>query len=226
MRKVNPIFADDANMTKIILIRHGETDWNRDKIYRGRIDIELNERGIEQASTLGETLKDVELEAIYSSPLKRAYKTAQIIARSHKLEVESEEGFIDFDYGKWIGLSQDEVRARFPDLYKRWRFEPSIVKIPEGESLDSVAERGIVALKDISAKHQGGIVAIVSHRVVNKVLLCAILDLDNSHFWNIKQDNCAMNIFEYSKDENPIVHLINDTCHLRRIRDIFITADF
>ena len=103
-------------MTEIILIRHGETEWNVEEVFRGRIDIELNQNGIKQAKLLAEYLSKRKIDAIYSSPLQRAVKTAEIIAGYHKLNVGIAPGLIDFDFGEWQGLSLQEVRDRFKFL--------------------------------------------------------------------------------------------------------------
>jgi len=183
-------------MTEIILVRHGETEWNVEEIFRGRIDIELNETGIKQAELLAEYLSNVKIEAIYSSPLKRALKTAEMIANYHQLEVEIALGLIDFNYGKWQGLPHQEVRDKYKRLYTEWINSPDQVTIPGGESLNDVRKRAIGVVDEVIAKYKGTVV-LVSHRVVNKVLICALLGLDNSHFWNIRQDTCGITTFTY-----------------------------
>ncbi len=183
-------------MTEIILARHGETEWNVEEVFRGRIDVKLNDTGIKQAELLGEYLGDLKIDAIYSSPLKRALKTAEIIAGYHKLGVEIAPGLIDFDYGKWQGLLHQEVKAKYKELYAEWINSPDKVKMPAGESLNDVKARVIGVLDKVIAKYDGTIV-LVSHRVVNKVLICALLGLDNSHFWHIKQDTGGITTFIY-----------------------------
>jgi len=103
-------------MTKILLIRHGDTDWNVEEIFRGRADIELNETGIKQAELLAKHLADEKIVAIYSSPLKRALRTAEIIAGSHHMNVIPAQELIDFDYGAWQGLSHDTVKEKYQTL--------------------------------------------------------------------------------------------------------------
>ena len=99
-------------MTEILLIRHGETEWNAAELFRGRADIPLNENGLRQAGLLSEYLKDKQIDAIYSSPLGRARKTAEIISGRHGLEVMSSGGLIDIDFGEWQGLAHREVNNR------------------------------------------------------------------------------------------------------------------
>ncbi len=186
-------------MTEIILARHGDTEWNVNEVFRGRIDIELNKTGIKQAELLAEYLSSTKIQAIYSSPLKRAVKTAETIADYHKLDIEIAPGLIDFNYGKWQGLSHQEVKDKYKELYAEWISNPEQVKIPAGESLDDVRKRAMSAVGDVIARYEGSVV-LVAHRVVNKVLICALLGLDNSHFWNIRQDTCGITTFNYENE--------------------------
>ena len=202
-------------MTEIILVRHGETEWNVEEIFRGRIDIELNETGMKQAELLAEYLSHLKLEAIYSSPLKRALKTAEIIADYHKLGVEIAPGLIDFNYGEWQGLPHQEVKDKYKELYARWINSPEKIKIPAGESLNDARERAVDVVNNAVARYEGTI-ALVSHRVVNKVLICALLGLDNSYFWNIKQDTGAVTTFTY-QNERFILTEHNNTSYLKPI---------
>lgn len=202
-------------MTEIRLVRHGETEWNVGEIFRGRIDIDLNETGIKQAGQLAEYLSKVKIDAIFSSPLKRALKTAEIIADYHKLETAIAPGLIDFDYGQWQGLPHQEVKEKYEELYAEWVNHPDRVKMPAGESLEDVRKRATGVVANIIARY-GGRIVLVSHRVVNKVLICALLGLDNSHFWNIKQDTGGMTTFTYENNQF-ILTRHNDTSYLEPI---------
>jgi broad specificity phosphatase PhoE len=202
-------------MTEIILVRHGETEWNVGEIFRGRIDIELNETGIKQAELLAEYLSKQKIDAIYSSPLKRALRTAEIIAGYHNLNVDIATGLFDFNYGKWQGLSHQEVKDKYKELYTTWIYHPDQIKMPAGESLDDVRKRAMSVVTNIITRYKGTVV-LVSHRVVNKVLICALLGLDNSHFWNIKQDTCGITTFTY-ENEQFILTKHNDTSYLEPI---------
>ena len=204
-------------MVKVILIRHGETDWNKEQIFRGRIDVALNEVGLAQARSVQATLKDVQINAIYSSPLSRALETARVVGEGRNCEIRIEEGFIDIDFGRWQGLSHQKVKEDYKDLYEMWLSKPQMVTFPEGESLEEVQKRSMKALEKVIKKHPEETLAIISHRVLNKVLLCSILGLELSHFWYIKQDTCALNRFEY-KDDKYYLTLLNDTCHLKRVK--------
>ena len=203
-------------MTEIILARHGETEWNITEVFRGRIDVELNETGIEQAGLLAEYLREVKIEAIYSSPLKRALRTAEIIAGYHRLEVKTAFGLIDLDFGKWQGLPRQEVKDKYGELYADWIKHPDRVKIPDGESLNAVRQRASGVVAQVTARHEGTVV-MISHRVVNKVLICALLGLDNSHFWNIRLDTCGITTFIY-ENERFILTEHNNTSFLKPIQ--------
>jgi broad specificity phosphatase PhoE len=203
-------------MVKVILVRHGETDWNRREIFRGRADVELNQKGREQANALAGAVEGIQIDAVYSSPLRRAVETAEAIAEPHGITVEMERDFTDFDYGVWQGLPHEEVRRRYPGLYKDWVERPYTVRMEGGESLRMVRRRAMRALTAVIERHEGEAVAIVAHRVVNKVVLCAVLGLDNSNFWRILQDTCALNVFEWAEGRY-IMRALNDTCHLPHV---------
>jgi len=203
-------------MTEILLARHGDTEWNVTEVFRGRIDIELNETGMKQAELLAEHLSDMKIDAVYSSPLKRALKTAEIVAGYHKLDVEVAPGLIDFNYGEWQGLPHQEVKNRYKELYAEWVKNPHQIKMPAGESLAEVRERAIGVVDNIIARYTGTVV-LVSHRVVNKVLICALLGLDNSHFWNIRLDTCGITTFTY-ENEQFILTKHNDTSYLKPVQ--------
>jgi len=204
-------------MTRVYLVRHGTTEWNREEIFRGRVDCGLNETGRAEARSVATYFERVNLEGIYTSPLARAAETAAVIAVGRGLEVVSDPAFIDLDFGEWQGHPLKEVREKYPELYRAWRERPREVTFPGGENLDQVRERAWEGLLKVVREHPDRTVVIVSHRVITKVLICAALGLDNSHFWQIKQDTTAINCLEYARGIF-IVSLLNDTCHLKSIQ--------
>jgi broad specificity phosphatase PhoE len=206
-------------------VRHGRTGWNKEQIFRGTKDVPLDGVGREEALMVGERLKGEGLRAVYSSPLSRAKETAEAVARFHSLEVQVMAGLNDLNFGEWEGQSLEEVKKQFPDLYGRWLQEPHRVIFPKGEGLNAVSSRAMKVVEEISERHPQETVALVSHRVVLKVLICALLGLDNSHFWNIGQDTTAVNCFHY-KNSRWVVALLNDTCHLKGVGEEKGKVDF
>jgi broad specificity phosphatase PhoE len=210
-------------MTELILARHGETAWNVEKIFRGRVDANLDDVGVRQAELLGKYLSNWQLEAIYSSPLRRALDTANMVARYQKAGVTTAEGLTDLDYGEWQSLPEREVKMLYPALLNEWHISPHKVIMPGGESLEDVRTRAVEAVNGILPKHQGNVL-VVSHRVVIKVLVCHLLGLDNSHFWNIRQDVCGITAFDYG-DGRFVLTRHNDTSHLQELPKSLL-ADF
>ena len=205
-----------TKMTEIILARHGETAWNVAEVFRGRVSVGLNETGLKQAALLAEYLSNLEIEALYSSPLPRALQTAEAVAERCGLKVNVESRLTDFDFGQWQGLPHQEVREKYGELYLLWENSPEQIRMPGGESLSDVRERAIPVVDDLIGKHAGRVV-LVSHRVVNKVLICALLGLENSHFWNIRQDTCGITDFIYERGRF-ILTKHNDTSCLKPLR--------
>jgi broad specificity phosphatase PhoE len=203
-------------MTTLFLVRHGRTGWNKEQIFRGHKDVPLDEVGREEALLVGERLKEEGIKGVYSSPLSRAKETAEAIAQFHNVEVQCMAGLTDLNFGEWEGQSLEEVKKRYPDLYKQWQGAPHKVIFPGGEGLAAVSSRAMEAVKEIIERYPQEAVALVSHRVVLKVLICALLGLDNSHFWNIAQDTTAINCFHH-RNGTWICNFLNDTCHLKGV---------
>jgi len=212
-------------MTSIYLVRHGQTAWNKEEIFRGRTDIPLDETGRRQAELAGEYLKGMEIDGIYSSPLSRAWETAQKIAQLHHLKVQPLQGILDMSFGNWEGHAHQEIQKNDKETYRMWREEPHLVRLPGGESLDDIRARAMASLEEVIQNHPGKIVVLVSHRVVNKVLICGILGLGNSHFWQIAQDTTAINLIQY-KNGKYILSLMNETCHLKVLKEDRQKIDF
>ena len=204
-------------MLRMILVRHGQTKWNAGSAsgehFRGRLDIELNATGLAQARAVADRLADLDISAVYASPLQRAVHTARPIAEARRLVVEPFQGLLDIDYGQWGGRSFDEVAAQWPELYRQWRTAPHLVQIPEGESLADVRERVVAGLQEILGRHDQEIVVLVGHQVVNKVLICVMLGLEDGAFWRVRQDTCCINRFDHDGSGFTVLTL-NEVCHL------------
>jgi broad specificity phosphatase PhoE len=210
-------------MTRIILVRHGNTPWNKDKIFRGSKDIPLDDIGREEAWAVAEWLKDETIHAAYTSPLSRARDTAIAIARHHELQVIDLPGLADLSYGDWEGLPLKEVKVRYADLYRQWETAPHTVCFPKGESLEVLRTRALAGVEEAVQRHADQTVMLMAHRAVNKVLIAAFLGLDNSHFWRIGQDTTAVNRFDLADKVTQVgkvwnIVSINDTCHLRGVK--------
>jgi len=203
-------------LTRFVLVRHGQTEWNRVERFRGRADLALDDTGIRQAEAAAERLSRWQIAALYSSPLRRALMTAQILASQLRLAVQPLEGLMDIDFGHWQGLSPQEAAAQDSDLYKKWLERPHEVRFPHGESLEDVQHRITAAIESLVQNHSEQTVVLGAHNVVCRVLLCVVLGLDNSHFWQLGQDVGAINVFEFG-DGKPVLSLLNDTCHLKHL---------
>jgi alpha-ribazole phosphatase/probable phosphoglycerate mutase len=211
--------------TTILLIRHGETAWNRGKIFRGIYDIPLNENGRIQASHLAKTLASRHIDTAYTSPLSRAQETAQIVLEPHGIEAAIHDGLKDFNYGQWTGLEDEEVARKWPDEHAHWTTTPHEIRPPNGNTLQEVFDRAFNAVEEIAQKHAGQTVALFAHRVVNKLLVLGMLTLGLERFPFIRQDNCCMSEFERT-EKGYIVISVNDTSHIRQAGTELLETDF
>lgn len=201
--------------THFILVRHGQTEWNRNERFRGRADIPLNETGVAQAQKVAARLAEEKIDAVYSSPLQRAIKTAQPTAETHHLAVEPLEGLNDLDVGALEGLTVEEAKQSFPEAVEKWLTAPGHVKFPKGESLKTVRARVDKMLIDLIAKHPDQTIVLVSHKVTSGVILCHVIGLDLDSFWNIYLDNASISRFETRSGGGYVVTLVDETSHLR-----------
>ena len=159
--------------TTIVLVRHGETDWNRERRFQGHADTPLNEAGRLQARELAELLRDEGASAIYTSPLRRASETARIVAEQLGLEARELEPLREIDVGDWQGLTVDEVRARFPELAEvAWH-----AGWPNGETYEELAARVIPALHEVARRHAGERVLGITHAGPLRAALAAATGL-------------------------------------------------
>jgi len=200
-------------VTRVIIVRHGRTEWNRIERFRGRADIALDEVGKKQAQAAANRIKSWPVSAIYSSPLRRALTTAEIIGDALQLDVQPTPGIIDIDYGEWQGLSVEDVSAKNGELYSQWIENPDEIQFPGGERFGDARDRVARTVDDLILKHPKETFVLVSHKVICQILILSLLKLESSHFWQIEQDVCTMNLFEV-RGGIPSAFFINDTCHL------------
>ncbi|MHC4598009.1 MAG: histidine phosphatase family protein [Planctomycetota bacterium] len=201
---------------RFILVRHGETEWNREDRMRGWLDVALNDRGRRQADAVGKALASENLVAVYTSPLQRTVETARALARPHGLEPIPYEPIKDFHFGDWEGNRRDEIKATWADLYRVYENDPGSFQAPGGESLQHLHERVLAGLNELADRHEGETVGLSSHAVTCQIALLAIQGLGPDRYWNIKQGNCAINCF-HRGNIGWVIEKINDTCHLTGI---------
>lgn len=201
---------------ELLLIRHGETDQNRDFIFRGRYDVRLNATGIAQADATAEALKDNVFEAVYSSPLKRAFVTARRIAMPHGIEARIVDDFIDINYGTWQGRKEEEVKALYPREYAKWSRGVGRMKFRRGESTRKAWKRTISGLREVLFTHGTGCVIIVSHRIPIKMMTAYLLGRKLADIGDVKHDPCAISSFEVRRRDYRAIKL-NDSSHLAKL---------
>jgi len=200
-------------MTKVILVRHGQTLWNLVMKYQGHCDVALTEKGVEQAMLAAQRLSKENIAAVYASDLDRALKTAECIAQKHNLSVTAIPELKEINFGEWEGLTYEGANSQWTEAMSKLFTHPDEVIIPGGERFQEVKERATRALDKIVANHPDQTIVVVSHGGTIRTLLCAALTIHLNHLWKIKQDNTAINVLEYH-DGEVMVSLVNDVHHL------------
>lgn len=212
-------------MTRIYLLRHGATAFNRARPYRlqgRRHDPPLDELGIAQATAAAGVLArlDASLAAVYSSPLARALETARLVAGPHGLSPIALPDLIEAELGRWEGRTWEEIAESEPEDYRRFLANPGTVPYPEGESFEEVRRRAGPALLRAAAAHVGRPIAVVGHNVVNRAILAGLLGLPIDLARGIRQANGGINVIEY-EDSSMSVVTLNSAFHLDGIKSRF-----
>ena len=202
---------------RMLLIRHGETVWNKDAKLQGQTDIPLSEKGIQQAIALSKRLAGWKIEAVYASSLSRAIKTAGIIAEPHLRQVQILPDLQELNFGDWEGLTFKEIQQNYSDLSKTWWSNPLETRIPGGETLDEMAKRSNQAIKDIILKHSDQTVAVVAHGGTIRSIVGTVLGIDLNQYWKLRQDNASLSIVHFYGWDKGILELYNDCSHLEMI---------
>ena len=206
---------------RLLLVRHGETNWNKESRFQGIRDIPLNENGRSQGRKAAVFLQDIPIDFAVSSSMLRPKETAEIILEQHPgVEVQTTSELIEICHGLWEGMLETEIKAEYAELLQQWKDKPETVQMPEGENLQQVWNRGVSAWNKIAEQYsntdlpQTGLV--VAHDAINKVILCYLLGLKPDNFWNIKQGNCAVSVIDYPQGAagKPVLQAINITTHL------------
>ncbi|WP_461556252.1 histidine phosphatase family protein [Synechococcus sp.] len=209
---------------RLLLVRHGETNWNREGRFQGQIDIPLNAKGQAQAQAAALYLKKFELNRAYTSSMARPRQTAEAIlsAQTKAVPLTSCSGLIEIAHGEWEGCLEEEIKAGWPDLLAAWQCDPHTVEMPSGESIQQVWQRSVQTWKLIVAGLNNNETAlVVAHDAVNKTILCYLLGLSPADIWAVKQGNGGVSVIDYGLDGQgeAVVSGLNLTGHLGGVLD-------
>lgn len=207
--------GEEFSGIRIILVRHGETEWNRLHRFQGRSDIVLNAKGNNQANALSLALQNETITAIFTSPLERAFETALQISRFHpSTPLIKESGFMEMDLGDFEGMEAQRWATEHHEFRKTWERQPAGLAMPGGESLTDVQQRAIAALERIcKAYRSGSTLLICSHNFVIGSLLCFASKISLDDFRRVGQNTAALNII-YKDGSDFEVETVNDCRHL------------
>jgi alpha-ribazole phosphatase len=197
---------------RVFVIRHGETDWSRERRFTGSHDVALSEAGCRQCEAVAGALAMTPVAAVYTSPLARARASAEIIAKPHRLPVRVEPALREMAFGAWEGLTREEVAERAPALYDRWRHTPQAVTPPGGEPLADVVARVAKVLGDIRAGDAGPVV-VVTHAIVARLIVLDALGLGPERLWAVAASPGGITEIEYQPAWST-VHRMNTLAHL------------
>jgi broad specificity phosphatase PhoE len=202
---------------RIYLVRHGETEWNRARIFQGRSNLPLNQEGRKQVKALALALKNKPLNAIYTSPLIRALETARLIKVFHpSIPIFEEKGLIEMDLGEFDGMKAQDWAEQYPDFRKAWNENPASVKMPGGESLKEVQVRAKDTLERITRIYPPDTTILISsHNFVNLTILCDLLEIPLHRFRELRQENAVFNVI-CKKGNRLYAELVNERSHLKK----------
>jgi len=199
---------------KLLLTRHGQTDWNIAGRYQGHSDIPLNQMGQSQAVKIAQRLSQETIHAIYTSDLSRAAHTAQAIADFHQLEIKKDLRWRELSFGDWEGMTYKEMSTHSPDLFSKWMLDSMNISTPNGETLAQLAERAKAALDEIKRIHKDQTVLVVSHSGAIQSLLSTVLGVDLNRYWQFKISQASLSELTVYED-SAVLNLFNDTSHLQ-----------
>jgi len=199
--------------TTVLLVRHGQTNTNVSSFYTDWSHEDLNEMGYIQSRRLASRLASLPIASVYTSPLRRAYTTAAVLAEPHKLELKVLDDLIEIRPGDWEGLHLEEIKRRWPELWQQSRIDPSELTIPNGESFEQATERGIRAFETVVGAHPDKQAVIVTHDVIVRVLVAHVLRVSNSIYRRLEINNASLSVVRVV-NSNPCLITLNDTSHL------------
>ncbi len=201
---------------RLLLVRHAETAWNRERRYQGRTDTPLSDAGRAQAERAARALGSSGLAAVYSSPLQRARETAEAIARPHNLAVRVEAAFGEIHFGRWEGLTLEEARALDPAFYDKWLDAPDSVVPPGGEPVGELRARAVAGLEALRREHAEATVCLVTHSMVARILIIEALGLPLERMWSVAISATGISELEFRPDWVTL-HRMNTRMHLESV---------
>ena len=208
---------------RLILVRHGETDWNKAGRFQGQIDIPLNDNGRRQAAAARDFLKDIPIDRAWSSTLSRPTETAQIILEEHPdVALTQIDGLVEIGHGLWEGKLESEIRDDWSELLDTWKRAPETVQMPEGETIQDVWARSVRSWGEIAEQLKAEeTVLVVAHDAVNKTILCDLLGLTPADIWAVKQGNGGVTVVDIAADpgQPAVVTCLNLTSHFGSVID-------
>jgi len=209
---------------RLILVRHGATDWNQQRRVQGLSNLGLNETGKRQAEALAQALKDERVDAIYASPLRRAQETAHAIGRFHQVEVVPLDGLKELDVGEVDGMTYEDMRIHHSEFFTKWMADFTAVRLPGGGTVPELRDQCCAAVKDILEKQrtvagekcgdEDKVVVAVTHFFPIMCIICDTLGLALTYFRRFRLDVASMCTLDFNPERTVLVSF-NDTCHLR-----------
>ena len=201
---------------RLVLVRHGETAWNKAGRFQGQSPVGLNPRGLSQARQVAKALSALKPEALYSSPLPRCLMTAQEISRELSIPVQPLEGIKEVNLGELEGITGDEMRTKYADIYAAWRKDPAEVVFPGGESIGQLQQRAWTAIEEIEKAHPNRVLLVaVSHNFAIRAILCRFLGLPLARFHMLRVDLGSISILQANSSTRQLLS-VNEKCHLSR----------
>ncbi|MFC1874514.1 histidine phosphatase family protein [Chloroflexota bacterium] len=201
-------------MSRLLLVRHGDTEGNSAEMFWGRTDVELSSAGLRQAEWLRDRLASEDISIVYSSNLCRALQTAKVIASHHELDVIACHELREIDFGSAEGLTYEEISRKYPDLVKSWFSQDLSSRFPDGESITDLNNRVIRFLHRLEGHAEEETIVIAAHSGVLKLLICNLLGVELWHWRQIRLDLASLSIVE-TYSEAVILSSLNDVSHLQ-----------